>query len=312
MNFLPKFRYIPDPEERVDGIPYYTLRAFDVAGETFCFRSFEKLPPADAVALLTGDDQTGLILWEGSFKFVEWMLTRTLSSTLRNSLWTEEKEQPDLESAVVVVVELGSGCGLGSMGCLRALSKWDETSTDDAATTATKKRNRLLKIFTTDGNEECVSLSQRNLQSTQQNNDNDNNNTVNVTTQAQVLDWASTKQRERLVEDIRAAVGPMSSSSLLFVSADVLYSPEAVPVLFDCTEALASKMSDVTVCRWVLTFFPRSLTQQSNRRTFELICDRIDAEWRLVCLFQLSPEGEWVQLLGKLNDDNDEIGRAHV
>lgn len=93
--------------------------------------SYTSLAPSDAVALLSGTDNTGLMQWSGSVAAAQWLL-----------------DHPDVMDAATLVIELGCGAGLLGVTCAMHYQS---------------RPGHKPHVVCTDNNDECVALAQLNL-----------------------------------------------------------------------------------------------------------------------------------------------------
>lgn len=278
-------RVLSDSKKPVEGEPFYELREIvfnninpssGLAALRVRYRSFDVLPPDDAVGLLNGNDQTGLIVWEGSCRLVEWLLSEALLSSPRFVRGSEH----------LVCVELGCGCGFGSIGvlqyCFDAFAQLAEDSPLVAAT-----------ILATDVNPECVALAQVNLDDTLcLNESNGCTHTIAYSASSHVYSWgdkaASSFVKSTLPEVLSRRD---NSSSLLVFAGDVVYDLAAVTPLFDAVGDVANAffrsggpMAAARCVTFVWVYQPRSLTRQANIAIFRAIVSHfhgLDGEWTI-------------------------------
>ncbi|KAG5506268.1 hypothetical protein JIQ42_07885 [Leishmania sp. Namibia] len=297
----------PDGAERVEGEPFYRLAVYallksttDVASAssafTFQLRAFDVLPPCDAVGLLSGADSTGLIVWSGALAFIEWLVRNPQRLKTRLSVTDITKAH---------VIELGCGSGIVSVALCALLRS---LAFPDPATRATSPE---VRVWATDGNPECVSLTRRNL-SEQCNGAHAT--CIGVTASAALLRWGDFAAIQGVLQcrfHESAAV-----SSITIVAADVLYDAAAVLLLVSTVSEIASVYSaggrssalSVSV-EWWLAYTPRSLTRAGNEVIFQSLLDAIaEHRWAYDCLdlpagavstgFEHSPDSAVPALLG--------------
>eukprot|EP00760_Papus_ankaliazontas_P024176 PhM_4_TR2137/c2_g1_i1/m.54160 len=202
-------------------------------GVSLALHAFEKLAPSDALALLTGDDNTGIMLWNGS---------RVLASLLtqietRDALLTINGVRPD------VVCELGGGVGLVSL----ALS----------TTTPTTMCSTPINIICTDGNPECVDMMHKNFA---RNSACSSHNCWKLT--AEVWRWGDAPLPSPVL-GLRQS--QKSSRAIVILAADALYELGAVPVLISGVTALVAGC-EATAARFVLCHMPRLWDAVENEK----------------------------------------------
>jgi hypothetical protein len=229
-------KVLSDNAPRVEGEAFYALQSFHLASDVaVLFRCFEQLPLTDAVGLLSGDDQTGLIVWEGTLKLLQYLYeTKYLSERLDEAL---------------MIVELGCGCGALSTGVLQLLQR-------DAC-----DHQRPPVVLATDGNDECVSLARRNMESVEA-------GAVRERLAATYL-W-DTDLPQALMERVACSSSQTvddAARHCLVLSGDVIYSSEAIVPLVRTVQRIAD-VAKYPV-RWLLSYIPRSLTKGANDRIFD-------------------------------------------
>lgn len=270
-----------DASERQEGEPFYTLARYTYHGEdgapsegfAFDVRSFRVLPPSDAVGLLSGIDETGLIVWAGALGLTEWLL----------------REPARLQRALafpgrVLVLELGSGAGALAVVLHKLLHAHlvpSSVSTPPAACTA-------VELIATDGNAACVELTQRNLQEVQC-----RPTTAPLTSRTALLEWGHALDATGIV------AGAVAQADCVRVaSADVIYDAAAVPLLVSTVATLwrhftlsrqppsADVSHEDAAMEWWLLYTPRSLTRDSNIAIYGALQSALaeHATWRVVQL----------------------------
>ncbi|KAG5484536.1 hypothetical protein LSCM1_07912 [Leishmania martiniquensis] len=296
----------PDRAERVEGEPFYRLAMYtllasaaDIAPATsnltFQLRAFDVLPPCDAVGLLSGVDSTGLIVWGGALAFIEWLAQspQRLEVRLRAAGRAEAH-----------VIELGCGSGIVSVALCALLRGFGLA---DPAKRATPPAVRL---WATDGNPECVSLTRRNLR--EQCNAAQMPH-VRLAASAALLRWGDPPVIQDALQ--RHLHDSAAASSITIVSADVLYDSAAVPLLVSTVSEITSVYSTSASpsmpppnVEWWLAYTPRGLTRAGNVAIFQSLLDAIAERWPYDLFdlpagavstgFEHSPDGAVPALLG--------------
>ncbi|CUG87204.1 methyltransferase, putative [Bodo saltans] len=224
-------KVLSDTAPRVEGEPFYALHRFQLASDVaFSFRCFEQLPLIDAVGLLSGDDQTGLIVWEGTLRLLQYLYeTKYLSSRSR--------------CAALTILELGCGCGALSTGAVQVLQC--ETGESESHSV----------FIATDGNDDCVELAHRNLLSIEP---------KTFGKRLAVSYWWDSTLPAVVTEHL---VGPLAKRHCIVLSGDVIYSPEAIVPLVRSVQRIADAADHHVT--WLLSYIPRSLTKAANDHIFD-------------------------------------------
>lgn len=275
----------PDTAPLQEGEPFYTLTRYtykesnDTSCSDFSFdiRAFKVLPPSDAVGLLNGHDETGLIVWAGSLGLLTWMLTD--KSRLRAAVTFADAASGRRER-LLRVLELGSGSGVLAVALHHLLlSHLSQSMQPDFVR---------VDVVATDGNESCVSLARRNLL------EQCGTEEVSTAVRCRVaqLQWGCPQK------EFEMAVGDMTAvDRLLLVSGDVIYDSSAVPLLLTTAESalhafLSSRKAGTPVSsphntflvEWWLLYIPRSLTRDSNIAIYKSLRGALAAHypfWRV-------------------------------
>mmetsp|Transcript_76912 Transcript_76912/g.89366 ORF Transcript_76912/g.89366 Transcript_76912/m.89366 type:complete len:317 (-) Transcript_76912:144-1094(-) len=269
---------IPDTEGPVDGEPFYMLQQFklDSSQDPVYFRSFDVLPPSDAVGLLSGEDQTGLVPWEGTLRMLQWMRARNFITTAC------------LNASSVVVVELGCGCGMGSVGVAGMVE-----CSDPCVLESTSNVTPPWHIVASDGNHECVALANRNADLWKSHHPS-SKHVMSITAVPYV--WSQ--------DDVAPLLRSVVDGACVIVAAgDVIYCPEMVQPLFDAILEISNRATSldgirVSSVRIVFMFVPRSLTSATNQSIYESILLRL----RQMC--STGSERTWIGRLFPLSDSD--------
>jgi hypothetical protein len=219
---------VDDDGEESELVPPARLQLFELQfprrNASVNFAAYESLPPSDALELLSGVDHTGMMVWPGSVA-----LASRVAEAPTDFFWgaTTSCASSDVRP---VVVELGCGCGLIT-ATVAKLGGLPGGST----------------VVATDGNDDCVRLASDNLL---RNVDSGTDSTATRAFSCK-YNWAAS-----VPEPLVTAIA--QSTSLHILGGDLLYSPDAVPLLAACTDALASHAKLAVTVRFTLAFFRRT------------------------------------------------------
>ncbi|KAK7197768.1 putative methyltransferase [Novymonas esmeraldas] len=261
-----------DTAERVEGEPFFKLATYtlqpppastaqDTTELVVHVRAFDVLPLCDAVGLLSGTDATGLIVWGGALALLEWLARHP--QRLRARLLAAPSND------VAHFIELGCGSGVLAVGLCTLLR--DTVLPGEAEL----RPSLAARVWATDGNPECVSLAQRNLD---EQHSARGGSSDGVAASAVLLPWGDAAA----VHHLHHAHIFAAAASLIILSADVLYDAAAVPLLVSTVADIAATCGSSSgtaaaplPVEWWLAYTPRSLTRESNERIFNALLDAI-------------------------------------
>jgi predicted nicotinamide N-methyase len=188
----------------------------------------DALPPSDAVGLLLGEDNTGMILWSGSEAIAQFIFSEITGRRI---------------SANSVIVELGCGAAIASVA---------------AACAASCAAQRNLTIFATDGNDDCVALASDNL----------HRNMLTFDAQSRcdafAVPYRWGEAIPRTLMDV-LSFGREGGDTII-LGGDLLYHRDAIQPLTDalCDLARVASLGSRRV-RFVFAFFRRTWTEGESR-----------------------------------------------
>jgi hypothetical protein len=284
----------PDPAPRVEGEPFYTLRDFiferqrstddneaDVAMRPLVvrLRAYLAVPLADAVGLLSGEDHTGLVVWDGSTRLVEWIFSAWPPAGGIGRFSSPGAAAGPLDSGCFV--ELGAGSALVSCALIQLLLRQH------------REAGPAVSVIATDGNEQCVCLSQRNIAETLEESARPEvlsdvgqvlhsletkNPRESVCAEAVLFNWSSGD----CPDPIRCAFERRSTSAggLTILSADVIYFKDAVVPLVGAVRTIANAFfaqHPSSVVWWVIWYMPRALRSKENAEIFALLLSQVES-----------------------------------
>jgi hypothetical protein len=216
-----------DDDDDVVPEPMLPLRHFQLPGVSLTLRAFEQLPPSDAVALLTGEDNTGMMVWRGSHRLAAHICAAAAQEAVSN--------------APLVIVELG--CGAGLLGIAAAI----------ALTRGEGETRRPCTLVLTDGNPACVDLARQNFVL------NAEQLGQHVKCVARPLLWGDGGAAASLLRSVSAS----PAGELVILAADVIYSAAVVgPLALTVLEIGDSAAQRAAT--FYFTFYPRCFSRAQN------------------------------------------------
>lgn len=230
-----------------EGEPYFDRQLFTIPTEDVdeelpvILNSYKTLPPDDAVGLLSGRDETGLMPWDGGFFLATYIACHSLVPC---------------KSMRPLVVELGAGAGF----CSIVAAKRVQSVTS----------GRLATVVATDGNFSCVELIRRNADDNFGNPALEPHHCLPDTrwrTPLRGVCFSAVRWNWEDVVPVEISVSiDNSADSLVVLAADVIYCSEAIKPFTAAINHLAVAARNNSVEAVMLfVFVPRSFHDEANR-----------------------------------------------
>jgi hypothetical protein len=187
------------------------------------------------VALLSGEDYTGLIPWEGAMHLVTYV-----DGLLTHAEQWHSPVNAALSAPLIGIVELGCGSGLASLAAVTSILQRRPRPPED------------IVVVLTDKSPECVRLAAANAETLK---GASCGRGCRITAMTIRHEWGSSVPREARSDRL------FEQADRLILSADVLYEAESVAPLVLAVERWAENTAR---CVWMLSVMPRCLRVQSN------------------------------------------------